>query len=95
MSINDSKFEDNNDKYDELEDISINDFEDSNNDFEDILINSDNFESKAIVSVMPQSESNHLDTQIQDALKMSRLLKHNELKVYHCHDRSHRGLNEL
>ncbi|KAF0530839.1 hypothetical protein F8M41_012005 [Gigaspora margarita] len=49
---------------------------------------------EAIVS-QSESESNHSDTQIKDALKMSRLLSHNELGIYCSHDRSCRGHNEL
>ncbi|KAF0450649.1 hypothetical protein F8M41_002156 [Gigaspora margarita] len=49
---------------------------------------------EAIVS-QSESESNHSDTQIKDALKMSRLLSHNELGIYCSHDRSRRGHNEL
>ncbi|RIB14493.1 hypothetical protein C2G38_2195041 [Gigaspora rosea] len=41
------------------------------------------------------AESNYSDTQIKDALKISRLLSHNELEIYCSCDRSRRGCNEL
>ncbi|CAG8548439.1 21840_t:CDS:2, partial [Gigaspora rosea] len=49
---------------------------------------------EAIVS-QSESESNYSDTQIKDALKMSRLLSHNELGIYCSRGRSRRGHNEL
>ena len=46
---------------------------------------------EAIVSLLLPQDSDHP----QDALKMSRLLRHDELRIYCSRDRSHRGHKEL
>ncbi|CAG8685854.1 25316_t:CDS:2 [Dentiscutata erythropus] len=88
---------------------SNNDFEDSTDDCETIeytvgqfvefiYINSNSQCKKqfgrieAIVSFLPH---NRLYNQIQTALKMSRLLRHNELEIYCNQERSRRGHKEL
>src|SRR2546421_10406734 len=46
---------------------------------------------EAIVSLLLPQDSDHP----QDALKMSRLLRHDKLRIYCSHDRSHRRHKEL
>ncbi|CAG8675560.1 12394_t:CDS:1, partial [Racocetra fulgida] len=50
---------------------------------------------EAIVSFLPPSETIDPNNQMQDALKISRLLRHDELGIYCSKDRSLRGHKEL
>ncbi|CAG8835502.1 33897_t:CDS:2, partial [Racocetra persica] len=43
---------------------------------------------EAIISSLQPSDSDHPNKQIGDALKISRLLRHNKLGVYYSQDRS-------
>ena len=53
------------------------------------------FERIEVIVLWLHPQDSDYPNQMQDALKMSRLLRHNELEIYCSHDRSHRGHKEL
>ncbi|RIA99899.1 hypothetical protein C2G38_2315111, partial [Gigaspora rosea] len=50
---------------------------------------------EAIISFLPPSDSDNPNNQMQDGLKMSRLLRHDELGIYCSQNRSQRGHRKL
>ncbi|CAG8846660.1 33188_t:CDS:2, partial [Gigaspora margarita] len=59
--------------------------------FVEFIYTNSNFQNKnqfgriEAIALQSESESNHSDIQIKDALKMLRLLSHNELRIYCSH----------